>query len=178
VHTCGRVVPVSAHQGCVPVGAQIDGNAEPVTGSALAQALTQATATENIAANSSAQTTESVIEQVYNPERSDNTNNPQSTMDDIKKRYEDILVLYMFMQKCTFAQATDYSVITSAMAQELAAVNAPSRLHNDILSSARGAFDEIYAESACDGETIAPLRQQYQDYVHTLQNNFLLTPKF
>ncbi|NDG19985.1 MAG: hypothetical protein EB117_17215 [Betaproteobacteria bacterium] len=93
-------------------------------------------------------------------------------MDDIKKRYEDILVLYLYMKKCGRAKPTDYNIITSALAQEMAAVNAPGKLHNDIVESAQGSFQEIYAESACEGEGVGRLNQQYSDYITTLQENF------
>lgn len=117
---------------------------------------------------------QSMIERVYNPERTEALTSEQSVMDDIKKRYEDILVLYLFMTKCGRAQPTDYNVITSALAQEMASVNAPSRLHNDIVESARGSYQEIYSESSCQGEGIDSLQTQYSNYVSTLQSNFSL----
>lgn len=135
----------------------------------LSKALTEAAPLDNAAPAAP----QSVIEQVYNPERGQAENSPQSAMDDIKKRYEDILVLHLFMSKCGFAQPADYSIITSALAKEISATEAPGRMHADTIETAKSSFNELYAQSPCDGETITPLRQQYQDFVQGLQNNFL-----
>jgi hypothetical protein len=110
------------------------------------------------------------VSDVYNPDAA----NPdvQAAMDDMKKRYEDILVIYMFMKKCGMVNPADYNVITNALGQEMAAVNAPGRLQSDVLSSARGSFQEIYSKSPCDGEGIAPLTEQYNNYIQILSENF------
>lgn len=110
------------------------------------------------------------IEDLYNPEKSSNDN--QSAMDDIKKRYEDILVNYMFMKKCGKANEADYRIITSALGQEMASVNAPGRLQYDILTAAQGSYKEMYAQSSCAGESVNALYNSYSDYIKTLSANF------
>ncbi|MBY0407023.1 MAG: hypothetical protein K2Q01_04975, partial [Rickettsiales bacterium] len=113
------------------------------------------------------------IEQVYNPERQQGEKgDKQSTMDDIKKRYEDILVIYMFLKQCGHIQSTDYNVITSSLAQEMASVNAPGRMQFDIVNSAKGSYQEIYSQSPCEGESISKLTQQYHQYIDILKTNF------
>lgn len=110
------------------------------------------------------------LEQVYNPERTNGDD--QSSMDDIKKRYEDILVIYMFLKQCNRIDANDYNIIMSALAQEMASVNAPGRMQADIVGAARGSYQEIYAQSPCDGNGIKNLVRQYHQYIEALKNNF------
>jgi hypothetical protein len=113
------------------------------------------------------------IEDIYNPEKVSGDN--QSAMDDIKKRYEDILVIHMFLKKCARVGAGDYAIITSALAQEMASVNAPGRMQYDILTAAQGSYKEIYAQSPCRGQQVDMLDTQYKDYVKKLAAN-LSTP--
>lgn len=110
------------------------------------------------------------VNEVYNPE----TINPdeQAAIDDMKKRYEDIIVIYMFMKKCGKVNPADYNVITHALGQEMASVNAPGRLQNDVLTAARGSFQEIYSKSPCDGEGIQALTDQYNNYIQVLADNY------
>jgi len=110
------------------------------------------------------------LEEVYDPELK--ATGDQPAMDRIKKRYEDILVTYFFLKKCGRAQPTDFHIITSALSQEMASINAPGRMQNDILNSARGSYREMYANSACEGEGLDNLSRQYTDYIATLTKNF------
>ncbi len=150
----------------------------PLTASELANTQAPANITASEGADDStlppeAVTTENntpTIEQVYNPERE--SGDDQSSMDDIKKRYEDILVIYMFLKKCNRIESTDYNVITSALAQEMASVNAPGRMQFDIVNSAKGSYQEIYSQSACDGAGINKLTRQYHQYIDVLKTNF------
>ncbi len=110
------------------------------------------------------------IEALYNPEKSQTDS--QSAMDDIKKRYEDILVIHYFLKKCNKIQPADFPTITNALTQEMAAVNAPARLQNDILSSSQSSYNEIYANSPCTGNGIGNLTTQYDNYITVLNTNF------
>jgi hypothetical protein len=124
-------------------------------------------------ATNTAEATPSTLDQVYNPEREQGIKgDDQSSMDDIKKRYEDILVIYMFLKHCGRIESTDYNIITSALAQEMASVNAPGRLQFDIVNSAKGSYQEIYSQSPCDGNGIGKLIRQYHQYIDVLQQNF------
>lgn len=116
-----------------------------------------------------AETPESLIEKVYNPEKEMLETDTQSSLDDIKKRYEDILVLHMYMKHCNKAESNDYSIINAALAQEMASLDAPSRLLNDIVDSAKGSYSEIYADSPCQGPGIGRLVKQYKEYIDTLR---------
>ncbi len=108
---------------------------------------------------------------VYSPEQTGN--DVQAAMDRIKKRYEDILITYFFLNKCNRAQQTDFHIITSALSQEMASVNAPGRLQNDIVTAARGSYREMYAGSSCQGPGIDTLYTQYVTYVASLSKNFI-----
>jgi hypothetical protein len=106
------------------------------------------------------------IEGLYNPEESGT--GQQATLDRIKKRYEELLVNNMFMKKCGKAQPTDIHVIISALGQEMASVNAPGRLQYDILTAARGSFEEMYSQSPCDTEAANASSEHYRQYIQNI----------
>lgn len=110
------------------------------------------------------------IESLYNPE--DSTQGNQSAMDRIKKRYEDLFVNYMFLKKCGKSSEADYHIINSALSQEMASVNAPGRLQYDILTSAQGSYNEMYAQSDCDAPESEALLAQYKDYIAAISREF------
>lgn len=129
----------------------------------------QDTADKLMASNNSVN---AAINALYSPEKG--RSDQQSGMDDIKRRYEDILVIHLFLKKCGKVKPTDYSTITSALGQEMAAIDAPSRLQLDVVSSAQGSYNEIYSKSPCDGKGIADLNKQYNNYIQILSQNFAL----
>lgn len=110
------------------------------------------------------------IEQVFSPESKADT--LQNALDNLKKRYEDILVIHFFLKKCGRAAASDYHVITSALSQEMASLNAPGRLQNDILTAAQGSYREMYSRSDCNAEGVGKLNQQYVEFVGNLSQNY------
>lgn len=114
------------------------------------------------------------IEAVYNPE--DSAPGNPSAMDRMKKRYEDLLVNYMFLKKCGHAQEADYHIITSALSQEMASVNAPGRLQHDVLTSAQGSYNEMYSNSDCNAPEVAALLKGYKDYIAAISRDFVAPP--
>lgn len=110
------------------------------------------------------------IEQLYAPDAA------QARFDDIKKRYEDILVTHMFLNRCGKVEAGDYAVIASAMRQEIIAANAPdaAKLQVNIMSAATGSYNEIYRTSLCDDKSMDSLVAQYKAYLDALKLRFPL----
>lgn len=103
---------------------------------------------------------------LYNPEAS--TADGQSASDAIKKRFEGVLVTYLFLRRCGQAQASDYHVIISALAQEMASINAPGRLQYDILTSAQGTYKEMYSKTECSDPSAVSTINQYNSYLQAL----------
>lgn len=120
----------------------------------------------------SAQQSVNPVESLYNPETTTSSN--QAQMDSIKKRYEEIFVTYFFLKKCNQVNPVDFHIITSALSQEMASVNAPGRLQHDIVTAAQGSYKEMYSQTACDNQTIAALSGQYKAYIASLSSNFNL----
>lgn len=137
----------------------------------LSKALIDAANTDVTAENSA-----EIIMNVYNPEQNNDLNDPQTQIDDIKKRYEGILVLHMYMLRCQNGSSEDYGVITSSLAQEISDVNAPGKTYNDIIMSAQGSYEEVYSKSVCNDPGMPELKQQYSNYIMTLKQNFLRNP--
>jgi hypothetical protein len=99
----------------------------------------------------------------------------QSKLDAIKSRYEEILVTHFFLRKCEVAQIADYHIIMSALAVEMASVNAPGRLQYDILTAARGSYREMYAKTSCEPANLSSLRESYALYISSISKN-VVTP--
>lgn len=111
------------------------------------------------------------VEEAFEPQEPE----AMSRMDAMKKRYEEILVTYFVLQKCGRVKPTDYHVIISALAQEMASLNAPGRLQYDILTSAQGSYRELYAGNPCKDNVIVPLEQQYKVFIDAITTQF--TPR-
>lgn len=111
-------------------------------------------------------TAQSGIEALYSPENV--ASGSQAEVDRLKKQYEEILVNNMYLKKCGKAQPTDIHIIISALSQAMASVNAPGRLQYDILTSARGSYNEIYSKSACDTKEMVALNAQYRKYIDAI----------
>lgn len=109
------------------------------------------------------------LSDIYNPEEL--SNDQQSAIDAIKKRYEGLLVNYLFLKQCGMIDARDYHAIISTLAGEMASVNAPGRLEHDIMTAARGSYHEMYAGSDCKGPETANLHAQYSSYIKTISDN-------
>jgi hypothetical protein len=115
----------------------------------------------------------STVQEIYNPEEM--SSDKQSAMDSIKKRYETLLVNYLFLKKCGLINPQDYHAIISALAREMSSVNAPGRLEHDIMTAAKGSYDEMYAKSSCTDQETGQLHAQYNDYINAISQN-LPTP--
>jgi hypothetical protein len=124
------------------------------------------TADNTLAARIETQAQPVTLQDVYDPEKS--ANDSQSEMDGIKKRYEGLIVNYLFLKKCGLINAQDYHTIISALAREMASVNAPGRLEHDIQTAAEGSYKEMYSQSSCNGPEIKQLQEQYTDYIKTI----------
>lgn len=107
---------------------------------------------------------------IYNPE--EYTAGNASAIDGLKKRYEEILVTHFFLARCGIAQPIDFHIINSALSQEMASINAPGRLQNDILTAAKGSYKEMYSQTRCEGSGMEALQVQYNDYIAALTKNY------
>lgn len=113
----------------------------------------------------------STVAALFTPE--DQAGSADEQMDEIKRRFENVLVLYYFLRKCERVGQDDFFIITTALSQEMASVNAPGRLQYDILTAARGSYREMYAKSDCGGSELPDLTRQYNDYITVLSKNAL-----
>ena len=158
--------PVPAPRtGQVAVSAQAVTNDSPV----------QMQVNDDVARRIETQAQAVTLQDVYNPEAG--ASDSQSEMDGIKKRYEGLIVNYHFLKRCGLIDARDYHTIISALAREMASVNAPGRLEHDIQTAAEGSYKEMYAQSSCDGPQIKDLQKQYSDYIKTISVEIPATPR-
>ena len=112
----------------------------------------------------------STLAQIYEPETL--SSDRQAKIDELKKRYEEVLVSYFVLRNCGLTSPTDYHVINSALSQEMASVNAPGRLQFDILTAAKGSYNELYAGNTCDAHIADTLLTQYKSYIDAMITRF------
>lgn len=116
------------------------------------------------AANSSASTGDN-IGAIFSPEEPSSTN---ASIDKIKADFESLFVTYQFLHHCNLTQAYDYHLINSALAHEISSKNAPGRIQYDILTAAKGSYQEIYSRSACDTPEIQEMNQKFRSYIEQI----------
>jgi len=94
--------------------------------------------------------------------------NKVTTIDDIKTRYEDLLVTYFLMQKCGKASENDYNLIIASMQKEIVALQAPIRLQYDTLTAAKGSYEELYSNNDCAKSNLVDTETQFRSYINAL----------
>ncbi|MDX1974471.1 MAG: hypothetical protein SFT92_02220 [Rickettsiales bacterium] len=107
---------------------------------------------------------------LFNPEAQ--ASGKTAEWDKLKKRYEELLVTHYFLNHCTITHPYDFHVIISALAQDMASVNAPGRLQYDILTAARGSYKEMYAKTECTAEITSNLQPSYRQYIDTIAKSY------
>lgn len=111
---------------------------------------------------------ENIIQDIFGTET--DPSDLQNPIDDIKSRYEELIVTYMIMQKCNRAEASDYQLIMAALQKEIIAAQAPERLQYDILTAAKGSYEELYSGNDCQKPDIDAAAAQYKAYINNLAN--------
>lgn len=109
----------------------------------------------------------SKIGAIFEPEI--NTNSQTAEIDKIKSDFESLFVTYQFLYKCGKTEPDDYHIINSALAHEIASKNAPGRIQYDILTAAKGSYQEIYSKTSCDAPEIAGMQQKFRDYINQVR---------
>lgn len=104
------------------------------------------------------------IDELYDPEQ--HNKSQQAALDNLKQRYENILITYFFLRRCKEAAPGDYHIIISSLASEMASINAPGRLEYDVVAAAEGSYREVYSRSACKDSQA--LSTQYTDFIKKL----------
>jgi hypothetical protein len=109
---------------------------------------------------------QNTIQDIFGTKR--NTTDTRSSADNIKTRYEEILVTYFLMQKCQKTNDSDYQLIISALQKEVANSDNSERLQNDILTAAKGSYEEMYSQNDCLKPVIETSAKQYNNYINSL----------
>ncbi len=131
---------------------------------ALAPAPENTTNTTVAISKNSAQST---IEEVFNSDQKPDIN---SAIDNIKRRYEELLVNYFFLQKCGKTTEKDYQIIFQSLQKEAIPLHAPERLQYDVLTAAKGSYDELYSKNECIAPNVESSYKQFNDYIILLEN--------
>jgi len=93
-----------------------------------------------------------------------------SQLDNLKQRYEEIFITYFYLTRCDLANKEDYHLINSALIEELSHLNTPASLQQNILTAARGSYDEMYKFSPCSSAYLEPVLPRYQGYIAEIRS--------
>lgn len=83
----------------------------------------------------------------------------------LKADFESLFVTYQFLHKCGITEELDYHILNSTLAHEIASLNAPGRTQYDILTAAKGTYEEIYSRSECSDPSIADMQTKFREYI-------------
>jgi hypothetical protein len=112
---------------------------------------------------------ENMIQDIFGAETG--SSDSKNTIDDIKSRYEELIVTYLIMEKCNIAKASDYQLIMAALQKEIIAAQAPVRLQYDILTAAKGSYEGLYSANDCQKPDFNAASLQYRAYIEKLSEN-------
>jgi hypothetical protein len=94
----------------------------------------------------------------------------QAHIDWLKERYESWLVTFRYLERCGQAQKADEALIRSELMSELRKSKAPREVYDNILTAAKGSYEELYRHAACDENQIRAIRSGYEQDMQNLTN--------
>lgn len=109
---------------------------------------------------------ESTVEDLFGV--NNNIADSRVQIDNIKMRYEGLLVIHFFLRRCEKADDSDYDLIFRALQKEAAPLNAPERLQYDVLTAAKGTYEELYSKTNCTESNVDSTYAQYKNYLKSL----------
>jgi hypothetical protein len=93
----------------------------------------------------------------------------EDKLDDIKARYEDNFVSYLYLLRCNQIKETDYTIILQALKNELHHFQITTDPTKEIYSAAQGSYDLLYSEASCAPETMTPVLEGYRSAIMAMQ---------
>lgn len=89
----------------------------------------------------------------------------QAALDSLKGHYENLYINHYVLRRCNLGSKGDYHIITSALAHELARLNASASLQPKILGAAQGSHNELYASLECTSPDVQKIAQDMRSYL-------------
>lgn len=89
----------------------------------------------------------------------------EQSLDNIKRKYENLFVSYYYLKRCNAIEPRDFHLMNSGLIYELTELNAPAGVRKRILTAAKGTHDELYVEAPCTPEAIGPMQEEVSAYV-------------
>jgi hypothetical protein len=89
--------------------------------------------------------------------------------DEVKGRYEDNFVSYMYLMSCNKINSDDYSVILQALKIELKNLGITQDLTGSVYSAAQGSYEILYNDVKCDDATVTPVLNGYNAALATMR---------
>lgn len=88
-----------------------------------------------------------------------------SKLDELKVKYEDLIVTYLYLAGCKQATEQEFNTIIYSLDAEMMGLEAAPSLRDNIITAAKGSYQEIYSGSGCDEATLAPTRAGFQAFL-------------
>ena len=94
----------------------------------------------------------------------------EAKLDEIKEKYEDIFISYMFLKRCERANASDYTVIINSLSAEIEPLQSKQEYQGimfleSVYEAARGSYDAIYSSTECSTDNIAVTLPKYEQFI-------------
>ncbi len=91
--------------------------------------------------------------------------NPETALDALKERYEDVFVSYLYLKRCEKAGDADYPVIVQAFQDEVKNMQYDPSLFQSVYDAAEGSYSAIYRDSKCDDATLLPVLERFKTWL-------------
>lgn len=94
----------------------------------------------------------------------------EDRLDDIKARYEDIFVSYLYLIRCKQIDKNDYTILLQALKNELKHYGIPADPTEAIYSAAQGSYDMLYSDASCEEPILSPVLTGYKEGITRMIN--------
>src|SRR5690606_40295583 len=90
----------------------------------------------------------------------------------VKRNFEQAYINYFILKKCNLASNEIALQLDNALLNTLLAHKEvdPAAFRSNILQSATGTYDELYANTECQQESLALLEQSLNQYLQSVQS--------
>ncbi len=85
----------------------------------------------------------------------------QSHMDRLKQKYEQLLVTYYILEKCTYASVEQFQSIQDLILNDLRTSGGEVEILTKIVDASKGLYDEMYSRTDCKDPRMLQTKQQF-----------------
>lgn len=91
--------------------------------------------------------------------------NSDASLDMLKEKYETLFINHYILRKCGLQGQKEYSRLNAVYLNEVKKLSLPPNFKKNLLLAAKGSYEELYADIACDNASTHQLLGQMNDFL-------------